>query len=262
MKKYTKVLIVCSIFALCIVGCQKAENTGSTNTETTKNTETTESQKNTELVENTETEENTESVESTENVAEQETPETESQDTATSDETSPTEEELAWFETSFFNTAENRIVNLFLASEYHDAKDVDLYELFYNGSGKDDALASTEEVQLLKARYDIMDLDVFKVTTNEINDILKKYIGMTLEETNKNNLDGLYYLEEYDAYYNVAGDTNYMQYDFSKLLKNADGTVSIEYMNVDLFNGVEKAFILTLKEVDGSYQFVSNKAAE
>jgi len=168
-----------------------------------------------------------------------------------------TDEELDWFENSFFNTEENRIINMFLTSKYHYAEDIDLSQLFYNGiqvTGSSDV--SDEERNLLKDRYDIMDLDIFKVTTDEMDAILQKYMGITLEKTHKVHLDSLCYLEEYDAYYSVVGDTEYMRYELNYGWKQKDGTVAIEYsLGEDLY-------CVTLKEVDGTYYFVSNGAAK
>ena len=40
---------------------------------------------------------------------------------------------------------------------------------------------------------------------------LQEYLGVALDETNKKNLDQFIYLEEYDAYYLLHGDTNFQR---------------------------------------------------
>lgn len=239
MKKYTMILVLCLIFVLSITGCKNAENEELQNTEENGNV--------TEKVVNDDT-----------TVIETEFPEEPAPDIV-----ALTEEELEWFETEFFNTEENRIINMFMTSEYFYAKDIDLRQLFYGGTYAIDASpVSEEEEQLLKERYDIMELDICKVTTDEMDAILQKYLGMTLEETNKIGIDGLYYLEEYDAYYSVAGDTEYMRYDMDYGWKNVNGTITIEYTHDQTLSSDKELYSVTLKEVDGNYYFVSNESVK
>lgn len=241
MKKYTIFMVLLLTFVLGITGCQSAQNDEKQNTEIeTGNTE------------NTENTESTEAMTDTQVAVDPE-----------SDIVALTEEELDWFETSFFNTEENQILNMFLTSEYHYAEDIDMSHLFYGGTyAAAPSNVSEEEIQLLKDRYDIMELDVFKVTTDEMNAILQKYMGITLDESNKIHLDNLYYLEEYDAYYNVAGDTHYMRYIMDYGWKNANGTITIEYTHDQNLSSDENLYAVTLKEVDGNYYIVSNETVK
>ena len=169
-----------------------------------------------------------------------------------------TEEQLEWFETKFFNQEENRITNQFLTNVYGMKNEVDLYELFYNGSGMSDGTGeiSKEEKQLLKERYiDDIYTDLVRVTRKEMDEILQKYLGISLEETSKVGLNKMYYLEEYDAYYMMHGDTNYNRYVFKAGKVNEDGSITLQYHSID------KGYLywVTLIESDGSYHFVSNQ---
>lgn len=172
------------------------------------------------------------------------------------------EEELVWFENYFFNTDENSMPNMFLSSEYAASADVDLGNLFYCGADGKGGTGEVpeEEIQLLKQQYDIMELDTSKATVEEMNAVLQKYMGITLEETNKVGLDSLYYLEETDAYYNVAGDTVYLKCDILSGQVNEDGTITLQYC--DALSEPSDTYQVTLKEVDGAYIFISNEKVE
>ena len=171
---------------------------------------------------------------------------------------------LEWFNTKYFNNDENRITNAFLTSTYQDAKNIDLNHLFYAGAdGRGGATVTEEEKQLLAqkdsyAQESVYDFDVSKTTKQEMETVLERYLGMSLEETNKVNLNKFYYLEEYDAYYQIAGDTVMSKYRFTKGWKeDKTGNIILQYF--DALNGSsEELYMLTLKQVNGNYQFVSN----
>ena len=171
---------------------------------------------------------------------------------------------LEWFNTKYFNNDENRITNAFLTSTYQDAKNIDLNHLFYAGADTYGGGAVTEEEKQLLAQKDsyaqesVYDLDVSKTTKQEMEAVLERYLGMSLEETNKFNLNKFYYLEEYDAYYQIAGDTVTSKYYVTKGWKEDEtGNIILQYY--DALNGSpEELYMLTLRQVNGNYQFVSN----
>lgn len=166
---------------------------------------------------------------------------------------------LDWFETVFFNQEENHITNMFLASEYASVADVNLGRLFHSGA---DGMGGNgevpeEEATLVIDKFGLEKLDVAKATIAEMDAVLQKYAGLTIETTNKVGFDSLYYLEEKDAYYNVSGDTAYMKCNIVKGWTNEDGTITLQYK--DALSSISDTFEVTLKAVDDSYQFVSNK---
>lgn len=170
---------------------------------------------------------------------------------------------LEWFNTHFFNNEENRITNAFLTSTYHDAKNIDLSCLFYDGSdGYGGGTVSEEEKQLLAPIDDwsseVWNLDTRKAPRQEMDAILQRYLGLSLEETNKVNLSSFYYLEEYDAYYKIAGDTAMTKYYFTNGWKeDATGNIILQYF--DALNGSkEDLYMVKLQLVNGNYQFLSN----
>ena len=224
--KKISVLMATFLLSLGLVGCQGATNGDS------------EKEPNTNISSEKETESETDSMEP-ENVL--------------------SKEHLEWFETTFFNRDEIHIVNFFLASEYDTVADIDLSKLFYNGDdGRGgNGEVSEEEITLVLTRYDLEELDVSRATIADMNVVLEKYAGLTLDTTNKVGLDSLYYIEENDAYYNVAGDTTYMKCDITKGWTNQDGTITLQYR--DGLSSISDTYEVTLKVVGDSYQFVSNK---
>ena len=175
-------------------------------------------------------------------------------------------DKMEWFSTQFFNNDDNRITNAFLASTYSAAKDINLHYLFYTGpDGYGGGSVSEEEKRLLGqndsyAQEFVHYLDISKTTTQEMDYMLQKYTGLSLEESNKVNLDQHYYLEGYDAYYNIAGDTVLTKYKFVKGWEEENGDIRLQYY--DALSGDEsEQYLVTLKLVNGSYCFVSNVKA-
>lgn len=175
------------------------------------------------------------------------------------------DELLQWFHSKYFNNGSNDYMfvgNQFLTSEYTSPKDIDLYELFYNGAYivGNESVVSEEEKQLLLDRYvDEIHSPVIRIATWEMNEFLQKYMGITLEETNKYGLDKMYYLEEYDAYYLIHADTNvsYVIFEGGKI--NADGTITLMYTS-SMDSG--SIYWVTLKEEEGRYYIISNILVE
>lgn len=178
-----------------------------------------------------------------------------------------TGEELRWFNESFFNGAGTKdeygysvysICNQFASPwyPYDDVRDIDLGELFYcDGSTE----MGAGELQTVLGVQDEMNLPcpAYKLTTEEIDRILTRYTGLTLEQTNKVGLDSFTYSADYDAYYWMHGDTNYCG-DLLFLLGTREGST------VKLYQGDGSAWTcVTLEEQeDGGWWFVSNQSCE
>ncbi len=86
--------------------------------------------------------------------------------------------------------------------------------------------------------------------------VLTKHMGIPLADTEKIGLENFTYLEEYDAYYYFHGDTNYRA-GVSFVGGEREGNI-IRLFYDDRFMG-DGEKVLTLKEQDGSYIFVSNE---
>ena len=228
--KKVSVILAALMLSLGLVGCQGAANGD------------TEKEPNTSVSSEKETESESES-------------ETENEEL----ENALSQEKIEWFETVFFNDDENQIVNMFLASEYDAIADIDLSDLFYHGDygfGGSSELSEDEKAQAIKY-FGLGELDVAKTTKTNMDAILQKYAGVTLENVNKVGLEKLFYVEEKAAYYNVAGDTEYLKCDITKGWVNEDGSITLQYC--DALSSISDTYEVTLKEVGDSYKFVSNK---
>lgn len=181
-----------------------------------------------------------------------------------------TAEELQWFEEVFFRSGDDNIRNVFGSpynNTYEKPQDINLIELFYDGSHLGDPVEATEaEIDALTRLGAFPEMwnelsgesgayicPAFRVTCGEMNEVLLKYTGLTLEETNKVGLDKLPYLEEYDAYYWMHGDVGYP--GPLKILSGVrEGSTVKLYQRYN-----ETLYCLTLEQQpEGNYWFVSN----
>lgn len=142
-------------------------------------------------------------------------------------------------------------------------KDIDLFELFYCGSGTDETITD-DELRAFVTRDggdgDIENLPCpcTKISHANMDKVLLENAGLTLEEMSGKNLNKFTYLEEYDAYYHLHGDTNYR--GFISFYKGEQQGDLIHLYYEDGFYG-DGDKVLTLKEQNGSYLFVSNQIA-
>jgi hypothetical protein len=173
-----------------------------------------------------------------------------------------TDDELSYFNgDEFFNGEYMNICNQFLSSIYDAPGKVDLFQLFYCGSGIEDAITVAEKSAVVA--YNSWDMEpdcaCTKISRSNMDAILSKYIGLTLSDTEKVGLEDFTYLEEYDAYYYYHGDTNYRaNITFSGGEWEGD-IIRLFYDDV-FFGDGEK--VLTLREKDDIYIFVSNEYSE
>ncbi len=165
-----------------------------------------------------------------------------------------TEDELVWFNESFFNNSEEQITNYFLDSEYSDVKDVDLYRLFYDLPHTNPDSLTEDELELLESAGLNTELDIQKVSTGYMNEVLEKYANMNMGETNKVNLDSFVYLEAYDAYYLSRGDYHYENCLMISGYKDNNGITHLKYERSDSFY-----YEVILMPYEDGYYFVSNK---
>lgn len=165
-----------------------------------------------------------------------------------------TADELNRFNTEFFGGEQFNMRNKFLTSEYGTTKNINLYNLFYDGDGNTYDVTEDERKQLKSALGTDELLDVIKVPVDAMNQTLNRYAGISLDDTIKLGLDGMIYLADYDAYYYSHGDSNYCEYKMKSGKRTADGKVSLRY-DGDL--GYE--YEVTFAEFGNQYIFVSNQ---
>lgn len=168
------------------------------------------------------------------------------------------ESEIIEFNTGFFNSEGDIMNNMLLSSEYINPGEIDLFQLFYNGIGSTAEQISTEELDLLTemdstAQY----LDIVKVTADEMEAFLQEKLGIGLEETQKTGLDNFCYLEEYDSYYVIAGDTNLEWCTVVSGIWESDHKLRLVYTK----ESEEGRWEVTLQKAGDGYLFISNVRA-
>lgn len=171
-----------------------------------------------------------------------------------SGETPLTEDELDYFNQNFFNGDTLGWNNQFLTCTYESPAEVDLYQIFYNGmEGASVALSQEERLELSQLDPSAEHLGLFKVTADEMDAILRTYLGIGLEETAQNGLDSFYHLEAWDAYYLVHGDTNVQRCQVTAGTRLSQDCVELNYTKDD-----GSRWVVTLRQNGDGYYFQSN----
>ena len=175
-----------------------------------------------------------------------------------------TGDELAYFNETFFNQhGAYTIRNQFLNSLYERPEDIDLFELFYCGTGIDEIMTDEELRQV--GSFDTEGgpiCPVDKMSVEAINQVLLENTGLTLDETEQIGMESFQYLPEYNAYYHSHGDTNYWGDVFISAGEREGGTIRLYYW--DNFARYDCDWLcLTLEvQADGRCWFVSNQPSE
>ena len=171
--------------------------------------------------------------------------------------------ELTYFAEEWFNGDDFNIRNQFLNSLYDRPEDIDLYNLFYCGSGLPETISDQELAEEGNWAADgelICPLE--KNSRANMDAVLTQYAGLTVEETNQVGLEGFSYREEYDAWYHAHGDTNYYpQVDITAGRRQGD-LIHLYYR--ETFRPDRGGWgCVTLRDLgDGNYWFVSNQISE
>ena len=165
--------------------------------------------------------------------------------------------ELDYF-TKYFSDVDN---NGFILCNFQSPIDIDLHTVLYAGAGCDKnmkSVSSTERNAYLKAvGQDQVYLDLHRITTKQINDLLQKKVEITLTQVKKQL--SWTYLKEYDTYYLEQGDTNYCLIKCVSGYKTSDGLYVLQCENPNKDNvQITNSCEVTLKKVGDSYIFESN----
>ena len=99
--------------------------------------------------------------------------------------------------------------------------------------------------------------DVFRITAGEMDAFLQEKLGIGLEDTQKAGLEDFYYLQEYDSYYVITGDTNYEHCTVLSGLWVSEDRLILEYTK----ESEEEQWEVALRKVKDGYLFVSNVRA-
>ena len=171
--------------------------------------------------------------------------------------------ELTYFAEEWFNEDDFNIRNQFLNSLYDRPEDIDLYNLFYCGSGLPETISDQELAEEGNWATDgelICPLE--KNSRANMDAVLTQYAGLTVEETNQVGLEGFSYREEYDAWYHAHGDTNYYpQVDITAGRRQGD-LIHLYYRETFRPDRGDWGCV-TLRDLgDGNYWFASNQISE
>ena len=178
-----------------------------------------------------------------------------------------TGDQLAYFNEEFFNndTVNNvvgiNIHNQFLTSLYERPEDIDLFELFYCGTGRSVGMSEEELRQV--GSFDengALIYDTDKLPVADLDAVLLENTGLTLAETAGTGLDQFQYLPEYDAYYHAHGDTNYFHSVQIVAGERSGDTFRLYYDQARTDSGW--GCVTLERQSDGSFWFVSNQPSE
>lgn len=181
-----------------------------------------------------------------------------------------TGDQLAYFNEEFFNndTVNNvvgvNIHNQFLNSLYERPEDIDLYELFYCGTGRSEKM--TEEELRQVGSFDESGSQICptdKLAVSDLDAVLLENTGLTLAETAGIGLEQFQYLPEYDAYYHTHGDTNYFHSVRIVAGERSGDTFRLYYPdNYARYTDCDWLCVTLERQSDGSFWFVSNQPSE
>lgn len=148
----------------------------------------------------------------------------------------------------------------FLLSEYDTPEDVELGEVFHNGAGFSEEMTTQEvEAYLKECNQEELYTDCVKVTANNVEALLQKDLGIGLADMHT-RMDGVY-LEDYDAYYHEAGDTNYISFVCESGQVKGD-IYTVKFVNESEDVSPVYAVETILKKTAEGYHFLSNRNLE
>lgn len=169
------------------------------------------------------------------------------------------EKEITVFNTEFFNGDITNMNNMPLSSEYSQPDEINLFELFYNGVGGAFGEVSEDELSMLtELCSDAPYLDIIKITANEMDAFLQEKMGISLAETKKTGLDSFYYLEQYDSYYLIKGDSNFDWCMVTSGTWESNNKLILKYEKE--YEGGQ--WVVILQKTDDGYLFISNQKAD
>lgn len=181
-----------------------------------------------------------------------------------------TDEEIRYFNEEYF-TPESELPgrwvrNNLLYGEFLTPAEADLEAMFYNESMEGEL--SVEELSYLEEQGAMMEVDLSKLSSEYINELLQMYLGISLEESEKKGLDKFIYYAEQNAYYMVHSDAMACFILVEEGYRNEDGTITLLYRRATepviglSQQALEKLpwYQVVLKETESGYQFLSNQA--
>ena len=87
---------------------------------------------------------------------------------------------------------------------------------------------------------------------------MQEKMGISLAETKKTGLDSFYYLEQYDSYYLIMGDSNFDWCMVTSRTWESNNKLILKYEKE--YEGGQ--WVVILQKTDDGYLFISNQKAD
>ena len=161
--------------------------------------------------------------------------------------------------TDWINEGDNGGNYGFLLSDYRDPKDADLGEIFYSGAGvATEPLTDAERQEYLEVSGQAeIYTDCIKLTTEQINGVLTKKLGCTLDEMSQKM--PWFYLEQAKVWVTEHGDTNYVNFTCVSGRELSEGVYELDCVPGDeSYRPYVHSSHLTLQADAGDYRILSN----
>lgn len=181
------------------------------------------------------------------------------------------EEEIAWFNHNYFNGGDFNMRNQFLVTDYERPEDIQLFAVFFNGTGTPSAVTEEERQAVVKHleetehEFQSPDDELIKITRDDMNRCLLENINLSLEDTAKMCIEYFTYLEEYDAYYHFHNIENYRGnteiFSSEQTVNIVSGERDRDLIRLYYYKENHRAKgwnCVTLRQIGDVYYFVSN----
>ena len=157
--------------------------------------------------------------------------------------------------------------NRALTSYYSTPEEIDLYKLFYSGFPGESPDPTPEELDFLRKQpYFSENYDLQRLPTADMDGVMQKYFGITLENCRGVGLDEMVdeglivYWEETDCWYCWHTDSGLMEYiTVTDCAEQDDGTYRVSYTVGDWD---PQAAVVVMKPTEEGWQYLSNLPAD
>lgn len=150
---------------------------------------------------------------------------------------------------------------------YDAPQKASFYGIFYDGAGvgewSTDHWDAAEQAAVLSAcGWDEFYVPVLKIKAADVERVLQAKLGVSYAQMEKTMEEcGFGYVKEYDAYYNMHSDTNYLPVEVSTVTLTPEGLYVVEYTQPQY--DADDHLVVTLRaDKEAGYRFVSNVKAD
>lgn len=162
------------------------------------------------------------------------------------------------------NTLNSAEYNGFVGIYFESPEEVSYYWFFYDGAGigtyGTESWSKEEEADVLAATgWDAYYNNPRKLPGAEVDQVLRERFGISRRRIEEKLRKEMHYIEKYDAYYLMHGDTGYEPVCVTSGERLRDGTYVVRYA-FDTNN--PESGEVTLQSVKTGFRFVSNKRTE